>query len=59
MATEPKPKITHDALQERVEKILALLHDRQEGMFTWHMLLNEALKDLHDLLCPLFYTKKD
>ena len=58
MATETKkPEITHDALQERAEKLVALLKEREVGMFTWHMMLNESLKEFHDLLCPLFRTK--
>ena len=45
--------ITYDLLQEKAEKLVALLKERQIGMFTWHMLLNESLKGFHDLLCPL------
>ena len=53
MATE-KPEITHDALQERAEKLVALLKARELGFFAGHMMLYKSLKDLHDHLCPLF-----
>jgi DNA gyrase/topoisomerase IV subunit A len=55
MATEErKIEISHDALQERAERLVALLKDRQVGLGIWHVELNESLKEFHDLLCPLF-----
>jgi hypothetical protein len=58
MATEKKkPEITHDALQERAEKLVALLKKRQVSVCAWHVKLSESLKEFHDLLCPLFRTK--
>ena len=55
--TEQKPDVSHDRLQEEAEKLVALLKDREVGLFSWHMLLNERLKTIHDLLCPLFDSK--
>ena len=54
-----KVEITHDLLQEKAEKLAALLKERQTGLFSWQMLLNESLKEFHDLLCPLFGDKKN
>ena len=52
-----KIDVSHDALQEKAEKLIALLKERETGMFTWHMMLNEQLKEIHDILCPLFSHK--
>lgn len=49
-----KKEITHDLLQEQLEKALNILKQRETGLFTWHIALNEALSELHDTLCPLF-----
>lgn len=55
--TKQKSEVSYDKLQEEAEKLVALLKDRETGMFSWHMLLNERLKTIHDLLCPLFSSK--
>lgn len=55
--TEQKSVVSHDRLQEEAEKLVALLKDREVGLFSWHTLLNERLKTIHDLLCPLFGSK--
>ena len=49
-----KKEITHDSLQEQIERTLNILKQRETGCFTWHMALNEALSELHNTLCPLF-----
>lgn len=38
-----------DALQVEVERLLGLLKDRQEGLFTWNILLGERLTSVHEL----------
>ena len=50
-------QVSHDKLQEEAEKLVALLKERETGMFTWHMMLNDRLKAIHDILCPLFGHK--
>jgi len=52
-----KTGVSYDELQEEAEKLVALLKERETGMFAWHMLLNERLKAFHDILCPLFKNK--
>ncbi|MEK7653242.1 MAG: hypothetical protein AAB358_02080 [Patescibacteria group bacterium] len=47
-------EIGFDDLQQRLEKLVNLLKERETGCFTWHEMLNEQLKKLHGLLCPLF-----
>lgn len=47
-------EITHDLLQQKLEKLLQLLKERETECFTWHGALNESLSELHELLCPLF-----
>ncbi len=49
-----KKEITHDSLQEQLERTLNILKQRETGWFTWHMALNEALSELSSTLCPLF-----
>lgn len=39
-----------DLLQEEVEKLMALLKDRQTGTMSWNMFLQERLEKLHTLL---------
>ena len=43
-----------DEIQNEAEKLVSLLKERETGMFSWHMLLNERLMSLHNFLCPLF-----
>ncbi|MEA3453035.1 MAG: hypothetical protein U9Q96_01725 [Patescibacteria group bacterium] len=50
-------ELTHDDLQERAEKLVALLKDREVGLFSWHLALNGSLQELYDLLCPIFGDK--
>ncbi len=57
MAAKQKDEVSYDKLQEEAEKLVSLLKDREVGMFSWHILLNERLKSIHDLLCPLFGSK--
>ena len=57
MAKTEQAEISHDRLQEEAEKLVALLKDREVGLFSWHILLNERLKTIHDILCPLFSSK--
>lgn len=53
-----KKEITHDSLQEQLERTLNILKQRETGCFTWHIALNEALSELHGTLCPLFRKKE-
>lgn len=43
-----------DELQQEVEKLLALLKDRQKGMMSWHSFLHERLQKLHALTLHYF-----
>jgi hypothetical protein len=43
-----------DDLQEKLEKTLALLNDRQPGLATWHGFLNERLLEIKMLLDRAF-----
>ncbi len=56
MAQEIKV-VSHDELQDKAEKVFTILKKRETGLFAWHMMLNEGLKELHDILCPLFGHK--
>lgn len=38
-----------DKLQEETEKLLVLLQDRQRGLMTWNMFLEERLKNIVNL----------
>jgi len=38
-----------DELQQEVEKLLALLNDRQPGLMTWNEFMWERLQNLHKL----------
>lgn len=44
-----KEGIDLDELQKEVEKLLALLNDRQTGTMGWHGFMKERLEDLHTL----------
>lgn len=37
-------------LQAEVEKLLALLQDRQPGLMSWNMLLNERLQSIQKMI---------
>ena len=37
-------------LQGEAEKLLALLKDRQLGLMSWHMFMNERLTNMHGLI---------
>jgi len=55
---EVESVFSHDKLQDEAEKLLSLLKERETtGLFSWHARLNERLKTIHDLLCPLFGSK--
>jgi len=43
-----------DELQSIVEKILALLKDRQIGLISWYFMFNEDLQELKKLLINEF-----
>lgn len=47
--TIPKGTISLDELQQEVEKLLALLKDRQPGQLTWHGFMVERLTRLNTL----------
>jgi uncharacterized protein YlxW (UPF0749 family) len=47
-------KINLDELQREVEKLQALLNDRQPGHMSWNQLLHERLQNLHALIAPIF-----
>jgi hypothetical protein len=44
-----KKGINLDELQQETEKLLALLRDRQPGMFTWNDFLVERMTKIHTL----------
>lgn len=54
---ENPPVTTLDRLEEEARRFLLLMEDRQTGLATWHMMLHERLKTIHDLLCPHFEHK--
>mgnify|MGYP001562450634 CR=1 FL=1 len=56
MATR-RAYVSYDELQDEAEKLLALLKERETGMFSWHMMINERLKAIHGIICPLFSPK--
>jgi hypothetical protein len=39
-----------DELQAEVEKLLALLKDRQPGLMAWNMFLNERLEAIQKMI---------
>lgn len=39
-----------DELQKEIEKLLVLLKDRQQGMMSWNMFLEERLKNIHKMI---------
>lgn len=39
-----------DQLQQEAEKLVSLLKDRQLGLMTWHMLLEERLKAIKQMI---------
>ena len=44
-----KKGVNLDDLQQEVEKLLALLKDRQPGLITWNEFMQERLQNLHKL----------
>ncbi|OGZ29228.1 MAG: hypothetical protein A2427_03040 [Candidatus Nealsonbacteria bacterium RIFOXYC1_FULL_40_7] len=44
-----KKSVNLDDLQQEVEKLLALLKDRQPGLITWNGFMQERLQALHKL----------
>lgn len=46
---EEEKGINLDDLQQETEKLLALLTDRQPGLMTWNMFMQESLQNLHEL----------
>lgn len=44
-----KNTVDLDRLQQEVEKLLALLKDRQTGLAAWHDFMHERLENLHKL----------
>lgn len=42
-----------DKLQAEVEKLLSLLKDRQPGLTTWNMFLEERLKTIQKMITEL------
>ena len=53
-----KNQLSLDNLQEKTEKVLALLRDRQTGLVSWNMFLHERLSELHALLDLAGYRSK-
>jgi hypothetical protein len=51
--------LTFDRLQEEVEKLFALLKDRQPGLMSWHALLNERLSNLRAMLDMAGYGRNE
>lgn len=45
--------INLDELQEETEKLLALLKDRQPGLFTWNELFKKKMEKTHSLLSQI------
>jgi len=43
-------EVSLDELQREMEKLVALLKERQYGQISWHMFLNERLKNLYFIL---------
>lgn len=54
---KPKTGVSYDEVQAQAEKLVALLKDRETGLFSWHTCVNEQMKSLHDLICPLCKSK--
>jgi len=46
---DDKKSINLDDLQQEVEKLLALLKDRQQGLMTWNEFMQERLQNLYKL----------
>lgn len=45
--TANDPTIDLNDFQKEVEKLLALLNDRQTGLTTWHEFMKEQLENIH------------
>lgn len=56
--TEKSWKIILDELQERAEKLAALLKAREIGLQSWNYMLVKDLKEFRDFLCLIFSAKK-
>jgi len=48
-----------DKLQAEVEKLLSLLHDRQPGLISWNMFMEERLKSIVDMIAAAGITAED
>ncbi len=46
--------VSFDQLQAESEKLVAILKERETGMFTWHGLVRSQMKVIHDLIHPIF-----
>jgi len=46
---QEKGEVLLDELQMEAEKLVALLKDRQVGLFTWHDFLRERVQKMHEL----------
>lgn len=44
-----KKSVSLDDLQQEIEKLLALLKDRQPGLMTWNEFMQKRLQNLHKL----------
>ncbi len=53
-AEKPEGFGSFDRLQAEAEKLVAILKERETGMFTWHMCVHSQMKVVHDLLHPIF-----
>lgn len=50
-----KPKsINLDDLQWEAEGLMTLLKDREPGLMSWNMLLKDKLKNIHEIIKPVF-----
>ena len=47
-----------DKLQAEVEKLLSLLKDRQPGLMTWNMFLEERLKTIQKMTTELTQERR-
>lgn len=49
---KPKSKeggVNLNELQSEAEKLLSLLKDRQQGLFSWNQCMHDCLKNMHEL----------
>jgi hypothetical protein len=48
-----------DKLQAEVEKLLSLLQDRQPGLISWNMFMEERLKSIVKMIAAAGITAED